>query len=184
MPKLAFVRDEGASRALGLLFAGLRGSDPLYLGLEVAHELAVLAHAKPALLLLGEALRHLGGHFAGVPEHGVLVEAQERVELRYPVGHLHRDLARRLVLGEVEVHRDDALERFDFTLDEVIFRDADVALQDLALGAFFQVVSPIDGFSASARVETSSAAVLPVTAQWSLFCTVLKKVWVVAACLS
>lgn len=42
------------------------------------------------------------------------------------------------------------------------------------MGACFHVVSPIDGFQASARPAISSAAVLPVTAQCSLFCTVLK----------
>jgi hypothetical protein len=51
-------------------------------------------------------------------------------------------------------------------------------------GAFFQLVSPMCVLSASARFAMISAAVMPLMAQWSLFCTVAKNVRVRSASLS
>src|ERR1041385_872870 len=123
-----------SSRLLLLPLACTLRLDALHFSLEVALELAVLAHAKFVVLLLGKALCHLGGDLAGVREHLVLVELQEGVELRDPFGHLHRNLPIALILGVVEVHRHDALELLDLALDQVVLGDADIALEDLPLG--------------------------------------------------
>ena len=61
-------------------------------------------------LSLGVVESHVVGNLAGVREDVLLVELQEPVELRDPVGHVHRLATGSLQLGVVEVHRHDAIE--------------------------------------------------------------------------
>lgn len=69
---------------------------------------------------------------------GPLIELAGRrshgIEPCDPVRHHHRDLPRGLVLGVVEAHRLNACEFRDLALDQVVLGDADVALDNLALG--------------------------------------------------
>ena len=108
--------------------------DAFDLLLEVALKPLVLLDAERGVLLLGQSLGHFGGDGAGVGQHFVFVELQERIELGHPIGHSHRDLAGRLVLGVVQVHGDDSLQFLDLALDQVVLGNRHVALEDLAVG--------------------------------------------------
>ena len=63
-------------------------------------------------VLLGELRRHLPGVCKNVP----FVELKECVELLDPVRHVHRAFSCRLILGEVQIHRDDPIESRDLFL--------------------------------------------------------------------
>lgn len=69
-------------------------------------------------------------HRSGVSQDVALVELQEAVELRDPVGHRHRPALARLLLGVVEIHHHDALERAQLLSGQIVLGDGDVGLPD------------------------------------------------------
>ena len=121
---------------------------------------------------MSDALGGVGCDPAGVVQNVAIVEGQKGVEVHRPIGHRHLLATFGLILGEVEEHRDDAIEFGDLVRSQVVLGRIDIALADLAP---FQFVRPILGEAGSARATMSSPAVLPVTACSILFWTVAKK---------
>ena len=74
------------------------------------------------------ATASLVGDLAGVREDLALGEPQEVVELGDPVGHVHRLAVQGLQLGELQVGRDDPVQRLDLLGVEVVLGDGHVGL--------------------------------------------------------
>ena len=114
-------------------------------------------------------LGQLVGDIPRVRKYLAVAQPQEIVQLGNPIGHVHRSMAAGLEFGKVEIGRNNQVQRLDFRLGQVVFRNGDIGFANGTSGAFFHEVRPMCGFAASARWWTISAAVWPWAAQCILF---------------
>jgi hypothetical protein len=84
---------------LPALIVALPRLDSLDLLLKIAFKRLILSDAKDGVLIFGKSFGDLGGNEAGIGQHVIFVELEERIQLGRPIGHSHRDLAGCLVLG-------------------------------------------------------------------------------------
>lgn len=112
------------------------------------------------------------GDGTGMGQELAVAQLQKIVEFDDPVAHGHRFSTAGLQLGEIQVSGDNQVQRFDFLMGQVVLGDDGVRAPGTRAGP--QVVIPIFGLSASARLPITSAAVWPCAAQCILFWTTAK----------
>ena len=96
---------------------------------EVRLEQPVLHDAVFLKFTFGKRLRHFGADFAWMQQQLAFIELEERIQLGRPILHRHRDAAFGLILGVVEIHGHDAIQRLEFLFRQVVLRDDDIRFE-------------------------------------------------------
>ena len=74
------------------------------------------ANLELAILGFGMVFRRLLAHLAGTGQHPAFVEAEEFIELLFPVLHEHLSAPFGLILGKIQPHGYDAVQFLDLVL--------------------------------------------------------------------
>lgn len=80
-------------------------------------------------LTFRKCLRHFLPHLARMIEDVPFVKLEKGVQLAGPVLHRHGNVPLGLILGIIQIHRYEAIQRLQFLFGEVILRDNDIRLE-------------------------------------------------------